>query len=522
MSLDNSAPMNANTQNDATPSSSGVAANSSEIILEMQKIRKEFPGVLALDDVNFELKKGEVHVLLGENGAGKSTLIKILSGAHQATSGNILLGGHPVHIESPRHAQDLGIGVIYQELHLVPSLSAAENVFLGREKTSPFGFIDTNSLRIATAQILSGLDITIDCATPVKHLGIAQQQMIEVAKALSLDARILVMDEPTSALSESEIKQLFSAIRRLKAKGVSIIYISHRLEEIFEIGDRVTVLRDGKVVGTKAIIEISRAELVKMMVNRELKEQYPRERPPRGEEVLRVDRLCRKGVFKDVSFALHSGEILGIAGLLGSGRSELARAIFGVDPIDSGTISVKGKPQKISSPRAAINVRLGFLTEDRKSQGLVLRLSVKENITLSSLDSWSRAGFIDFRKEEQEAGAYVRELRIKTPHLRQQAMRLSGGNQQKVVLAKWLSSKADIFIFDEPTRGIDVGSKVEIYQLMNQLTARGAAIIMISSELPEILGMSDRILVLRHREIVTELAAGEATQESVMRYALGA
>lgn len=478
--------------------------------------------MLALDDVSFELKKGEVHVLLGENGAGKSTLIKVLSGAHQATSGSIVLGGTNIQIDSPRRAQDLGISVIYQELHLIPSLNAAENVFLGRERTSRLGFIDSEQLQASTRQILSDLGLTIDCTAPVKHFGIAQQQMIEVAKALSLDAKILIMDEPTSALSESEIRQLFAAIRRLSAKGVSVIYISHRLEEIFEIGDRVTVLRDGKVIGTRNISEISKAELIRMMVDRELKEQYPRQHQAPGEEVLKVERLCRKGSFRDVSFTLHRGEILGIAGLLGSGRTELARAIFGVDRIDSGTIFVKGKPQKITSPRAAINTRLGFLTEDRKSQGLVLSLSVKDNVTLSSLDTFSRLGFINIRKEEEEAASYVRDLRIRTPHLHQRTVNLSGGNQQKVVLAKWLASKADIFIFDEPTRGIDVGSKVEIYQLMNQLTARGVAIIMISSELPEILGMSDRVLVLRNHQIAGELGAGEATQETIMRYALGA
>jgi ribose transport system ATP-binding protein len=515
--------MDTGTQKDAAASPSGSApAESSGIILKMQKIRKEYPGVLALDDVNFELRQGEVHVLLGENGAGKSTLIKILTGAHAATSGEIFLWGRRTTIASPKHAQNLGIGVIYQELHLVPSLTAPENVFLGREKTTPLGLIDLKQQRLSANQILTDLGVAIDSTQPVKRFGIAQQQMIEVAKALSLDAKILVMDEPTSALSETEIKQLFAAIRKLKAKGVSVIYISHRLEEIFEIGDRVTVLRDGNVVGTKSINEISKAELIHMMVDRELTEQYPRQRTHRGHEVLRVEKLCRQGAFTGVSFSLCAGEILGIAGLLGSGRTELARALFGVDPVDSGTIYIQGKPQKISSPRAAINLRLGFLTEDRKSQGLVLSLSVKENITLSSLDSFSRLGFVDFRKEEMEAGRYVRELRIRTPHLHQHAMYLSGGNQQKVVLAKWLSSKADVFIFDEPTRGIDVGSKVEIYQLMNQLTARGVAIIMISSELPEVLGMSDRILVLRHHEIAAELTAGEATQENIMRYALGA
>ena len=339
-----------------------ATADSREIILRMQKIRKEFPGVLALDNVDFELQKGEVHVLLGENGAGKSTLVKILSGAHQFTSGDILLFGKSVEIRSPKHAQQLGIGIIYQELNLIPSLSAAENIFLGREKTNALGLIDTGALLASAHTLLDDLGLHINCDEPVRNFGIAQRQMIEVAKALSLDARILIMDEPTSALSETEIRQLFDTIRRLKSTGVSVIYISHRLEEIFEIGDRVTVLRDGKLVGTKSINEISKSELVRMMVNRELKEHYPRQQIQLGEEVLRVDNISTNGGLKNISFCLHRGEILGISGLLGSGRTELARAIFGVDRTASGRIFVKGKLQKIGSPRAAISQRMGFLT----------------------------------------------------------------------------------------------------------------------------------------------------------------
>lgn len=493
-----------------------------DVILTMQNIRKAFPGVLALDDVNFELRKGEVHVLLGENGAGKSTLVKILSGAHPLTSGEIMMSGAKVAIESPRHAQTLGIGIIYQELNLIPSLSAAENIFLGRENTNSLGLINTATLHKGARALLEELGLHIDCAAPIKNFGIAQQQMIEVAKALSLNARILIMDEPTSALSETEIKQLFDTIRKLKSTGVSVIYISHRMEEIFEIGDRVTVLRDGKCIGTRYIRETSKPELVRMMVNRELKEQYPRQRSQIGEEVLRVDGICTKGGLKNISFSLHRGEIVGISGLLGSGRTELARAIFGVDKPTSGRIFVKGKVQKIGSPRAAIRQKIGFLTEDRKSQGLILNLSVKENITLASLDSCSRLGVISFKQEEDLAGSFSGSLHIKTPSLRQKTLHLSGGNQQKVVLAKWLCSKAEIFIFDEPTRGIDVGSKVEIYQLMNELTASGVAIIMISSELPEILGMSDRVLIMHQHAIAAELPAGEANPEAIMRYALGA
>ena len=493
-----------------------------DVILKMKKIRKAFPGVLALDDVDFELRRGEVHVLLGENGAGKSTLVKILSGAHQLTGGEICLFGEKAMIDSPKRSQELGIAIIYQELNLIPSLTAAENIFLGRERTNALGFIDTKGLQADCRDLLAGIGLHIDCGKPIKRFGIAQQQMIEVAKALSLNAKILIMDEPTSALSETEIRQLFGTIRRLKASGASIIYISHRLEEIFEIGDRVTVLRDGKQTGTLNIRDTNRTELIRLMVNRELKEQYPRQRTPIGEEILSVKGLSTKGGLKNVNFSLHRGEILGISGLLGSGRTELARALFGVDPIASGQISIRGKQQKINSPRAAINQRMGFLTEDRKTQGLVLTLDVKQNISLASLTSFSRLGVVNSKREEGAAHSYVNDLRIKTPGINQRSLHLSGGNQQKVVLAKWLCSKADIFIFDEPTRGIDVGSKLEIYLLMNQLTASGVAIVMISSELPEILGMSDRILVMRHFAIAAEVPAAEATQERIMKYALGA
>lgn len=488
----------------------------------MKKIRKAFPGVLALDDVDFELRRGEVHVLLGENGAGKSTIVKILSGALQLSGGEISLFGEKVILDSPRRSQELGIAIIYQELNLIPSLTAAENIFLGREKTNSLGFIDAKRLQAESRDLMAGIGLHIDCTKPVKRFGIAQQQMIEVAKALSLKAKILIMDEPTSALSETEISQLFETIRRLKKSGASIIYISHRLEEIFEIGDRVTVLRDGKHAGTMNIKDTTRAELIRLMVNRQLNEQFPRQRTPIGDEVLRVEALSTKGGLKDVNFSLHRGEILGISGLLGSGRTELARALFGVDPLASGRITINGKQHKINSPRAAINQRMGFLTEDRKTQGLVLTLDVKQNISLASLTSFSRLGVVDAKREESAATSYVHDLRIKTPGLSQKSLHLSGGNQQKVVLAKWLCSKADIFIFDEPTRGIDVGSKLEIYQLMNHLTASGVAIIMISSELPEILGMSDRILVMRHHEIAAEVPGAEATLERIMRYALGA
>ena len=492
-----------------------------DIVLEVRQIRKTFPGVLALDGVGFELRKGEVHILLGENGAGKSTLIKILSGAYQKDGGQILLNGRETEIRNPRHAQELGIAVIYQELALVPQLSAAENIFLGREPARATGIIEKKKLLEAAQALLNDLGVEVSADRPVKSLGVAQQQMVEVAKALSLDATILIMDEPTSALTEHEIRTLFSVIRRLTEKGVSVVYISHRLEELFEIGDRVTILRDGRYVGTHSVKEVTKTGLIRMMVNRELKEQFPKQSSPRGEVVLRVEGLTRKGVLQDVTFSLHAGEVLGIAGLLGSGRTELARAIFAADRIDSGRIYVQGRLQRTRAPRGAIRSGIGLLTEDRKSQGLILGLSVRENICLPNLNQFSKAGIIDTGKEKRAVEGVIRELRIKTPDVDQKVVFLSGGNQQKVVMSKWLLSKADILFFDEPTRGIDVGSKVEIYQWMNRLTAGGAAIVMISSELPEILGMSDRILVMHQGRVVKEFSREEATQENILHCALG-
>lgn len=492
-----------------------------EIALHMQHISKTFPGVIALDDVDFELRKSEVHILLGENGAGKSTLMKILSGAYHAGSGKIVLNGQEIEIRSPKHAQTLGISIIYQELNLVPQLSSAENVFLGREPVRMPGVVDHAAMQKQAASILSGLGVSIDVRRPIRELSIAEQQMVEVAKAISLDARILIMDEPTSALTEREIAELFARIRQLKQSGVSIVYISHRMEELFEIGDRVTVLRDGRNVGTCQIKEVSREQLIRLMANRELTNQFPKVSATKGAEALRVENLKTKDKLTDINFTLYRGEVLGVAGLLGSGRTELARAIFGADPVEAGTIYLNGRPLHIRSPRQAINSRIGFLTEDRKTEGLVLALSVRDNICLASLNQFSRLGIVSGGTENRTAQGYVKELRIKTPSIKQKAVNLSGGNQQKVVLSKWLSSNADILIFDEPTRGIDVAAKAEIYELMNQLTRKGVAILMISSELPEIMGMSDRILVMSRGRINGEFAASEATQEKILHCALG-
>lgn len=497
-----------------------TAGHPSVPVLLMQGICKAFPGVVALDGVDLDVRRGEVHVLLGENGAGKSTLMKILAGALKKDEGTIVLDGGRVTIRDPRHARDLGIAIIYQELHLVPHLNVGENILLGREPMRGNGLIDQSRLLRSAQSVLDDLHTGLDARTPVRSLSIAQQQVVEIVRAISLNARLLVMDEPTSALTETEIRTLFDTIRRLKKSGVSVIYISHRLDEIFEIGDRVTVLLDGRKVGTYGLDEVTRPQLIRLMANREIKEHFPRIRIPPGEEILRVRGLSREGALHDISFTLHRGEILGVAGLLGSGRTELARALFGLDRPVSGEVSIRGGPAGRMTPARAIRNGIGFLTEDRKSQGLILKLSVKENIVLASLDRMSTLGVVRTGEERLAANRFVQELRIRTPGIGQRVLALSGGNQQKVLLSRWLCSGAEIVIFDEPTRGIDIGAKVEIYRLMNSLTAQGAGVLMISSDLPEILGMSDRILVMRRGSVVAEIAAADATQEEVLRHAL--
>ena len=488
--------------------------------LRMRGIRKSYPGVVALDGVDLEVCQGEVHVLLGENGAGKSTLMKVLSGAVRADAGEIELAGERVEIEGPAHAQALGIRIIYQEFNLVPQLSAAANILLGKEPTRGFGLVDRARLEREARGRLEELGVRIDPARPVQELGVAQQQMVEVAKALHGEARLLIMDEPTSALTASEIDVLFGVIERLTAQGVAVVYISHRLEEVARIGTRVSVLRDGKHVATHRVGEVSLAELVRLMANRELKEHYPKRRVPRGEELLRVEGLGG-GILHDVAFSLHRGEVVGLAGLLGAGRTELARAITGADPPAAGRVTIKGEPGRPRAPRDAIRRGVGFLPEDRKTQGLVLERSVKENVALPSAPRLSPLGWMDQAAEKALARREVEDLRIRTPSLEQKVVYLSGGNQQKVVLGKWLAADVDVLVMDEPTRGIDVAAKVEIYEEMNRLTAKGSGILMISSELPEVLGMSDRILVMRQGRIVAEMDAAGVSQEQVLRAALG-
>jgi ribose transport system ATP-binding protein len=486
-------------------------------LLEMRGITKRFPGVTALDGVDFELDTGEVHVILGENGAGKSTLIKMLSGAYHPDEGEILLDGQRVEISSAAVAQSKGISTIYQEFNLVPQLTVAENIFLGRQPRR-FGIVDRSQMRDEARGLLERIKVRVGPDDPVSTLGVAQRQMVEIAKALSLDARILIMDEPTASLSGQEVERLFEIVRGLKEEEVGVIFISHHLEEVTEIGDRVTVLRDGKMVGQVPATTDHR-ELVRMMVGRSIENQFPRRRTGVGEVLLEVKELAREGVLHDISFQVRAGEVVGIAGIVGAGRTELARAIFGADPLDSGEVWVEGRWIERFDPREAKHSGIGFITEDRQGQGIVPPLSVAENLALASLGRYTTAGLVNRKEQRSLAQKMIEELNIRTPSLEQEIRYLSGGNQQKVVIGKWLLADSKVLIMDEPTRGIDVGAKVEIYELMNELTEEGAGILMISSDLPEVLGMSDRILVMAGGRITGELSREEASQEQVMTLA---
>lgn len=491
-------------------------------IVQMNGITKRFPGVLALDNVSFNLRKGEVHALLGENGAGKSTLMKVLSGVHNPDEGHILFEGKQVSLGSPIAAQEKGITIIHQEFNLFPELTVAENIFIGREHTAGHKWVlDDRAQAKATQALLDKLNLDISPDTLVEKLTVAQQQMVEIAKALSVNAKVLIMDEPTAALTESEIDSLFQVTNMLKSQGVGIVYISHRLEELAQIADRATVMRDGTYIGTVDYHTVQIDDLIAMMVGRDLGDIYPqRANKPSDEVVLEVNKLNRKGVLRDVSFSLKRGEILGFSGLMGAGRSEVARAIFGADPIDSGEIKLFGRPVTINNVHQAIEQGIAYLTEDRKKDGLALGMSVQDNIMLSSFEDYAnKAGVIDEASSSAISVDLKEKLRIKTPNLEQLAGNLSGGNQQKIIIAKWICKNTEILIFDEPTRGIDVGAKLEIYELINQLTRQGKSVIVISSELPEILGMCDRILVMRNGMITGELQADEANQENIMKYA---
>ena len=499
----------------------GGEGPSSVPLLRMAGITKAFPGVQALKGIDWELCAGEVMALLGENGAGKSTLIKILGGAHQPDEGTLELDDKPLEIRQPADSQAAGIAIIYQEFNLVPGLSARENIFLGQEVTRA-GFIAADEERGRVRELFARLGADIDPELPCGELSVAEQQEVEIAKALSQNARLIVMDEPTAALSPSEVERLLEVVGELKAQGIGIIYISHRLNEIFEIADRVTVLRDGGHVGTKPIGEFTRDSMIKMMVGRSLDQEFPKAAAELGEERLVVHGLSRGWRVREVSFGVRRGEVLGLTGLVGAGRTETARLIFGADHPEGGTVKLDGKELRIRSPRDAVAAGICLLTEDRKAQGLVLSQSVRENFGLPNLPSFARLGFIDRKREAKALDVHVDKLRIKLAGPDQTAGTLSGGNQQKVVLAKWLERNAEVIIFDEPTRGIDVGAKYEIYQLINKLAAAGKAILMISSELLEVLGMSDRILVMHEGRVTGEITdVAGVTQADIMQLAVG-
>lgn len=490
-------------------------------LLMMKGITKSFPGVKALQNVELTLLAGEIHFLLGENGAGKSTLMKVLSGVYHKDAGETWINGDLVDIDSPRRAAAHGIGIIHQEMNLVPELTVWENIYLGREQTDLFGFLKAEAMKSQTAVLLNKLGSDIDPGDIVASLSIGEQQMVEIAKALSYETKILIMDEPTAALTERETEKLFEIVRQLAAGGVGIVYISHRMEELFALSNRVTVLRDGTYVGTVETKDTTFNDLVKMMVGRDMTTRFPKQTASLGAEVLRVEGLTRQGELEDVSFHVRAGEIVGIAGLMGAGRTEVGRAIFGADPIDKGDIFIAGQKCSINCPEDAIAAGIGLITEDRKHQGLVLGMSVGENISLASLAQFCGNGFINDGKEEEMIAGNIEKLKIRTPNAAQLVKNLSGGNQQKVVIAKWLATNPKILIMDEPTRGVDVGAKAEIYHIMNMLTAAGVGIVMISSELPEILGMSDRVLVMHRGRLAAQMSVKEATQENIMFYAAG-
>lgn len=494
----------------------------SECLLEMKEISKSFPGVRALDNVSLVVKRGEVHALVGENGAGKSTLMKVLIGLIHPDKGEIILRGEAVKIINPKVALNLGISMIHQEISLVPQRTVAENVWIGREPIiKGIGLLNWAELFRKTEKLLKELDIEINPREKVSNLSVAGMQMVEIARAISYDTDVIIMDEPTSALTEEEVEKLFNIIRSLKQKGISIIYISHKLDEIFKIADTVTALRDGQYIDTKACSELNVQDLISMMVGRELKNIFPKKQVEIGDVVMEVNGMTRKGVFEDISFNLRKGEILGIAGLMGAGRTEVVRAIFGIDAIDSGELIIYNEKVKIKDPKKAIKLGLGMVTEDRKLYGLVLCRSVKENISLANMDSFCKLSFINRKKELTACRNMIKLLSIKTPSHKQTVSSLSGGNQQKVILANWLQTKPKILILDEPTRGIDVGAKSEIHKIMTQFVEEGMAIIMISSEMPEILGMSDRIIVMHEGRLKGEFVMDEASQEKILACALG-
>lgn len=493
----------------------------SNVVLEMKNITKEFPGVKALSNVNFKIYDGKVMALLGENGAGKSTLMKILTGVYQKTSGEMIYKGEKVEFKNTKMSQEKGISIIHQELNLIPGLTVAENIFLGREPINNLRKIDWNKMFGDAKKLLEELGIAFSPKILVSELSIGHQQMVEIAKALSFNAEVIVMDEPTDALTTKETESLFTVIRKLRSEGKSMVYITHRLDEVFEICDYATVLRDGQFIGENAIEQLNKDKIIELMVGRTLTEQYPRIDVKRGKKVLAIDKLTNEYI-KDISFDLYEGEIVGIAGLMGSMRTELAKTIYGVYEVKSGDILIDGKQVKIHSPVDAINNGIAYVSEDRKADGLILGLSIKENISISTLKELSGfLGKITTSEEEKRAKKFVDDMSIRTPSIHQKVKNLSGGNQQKVSISKSLMKGPKILILDEPTRGVDVGAKKEIYMLINKFKKEGMSILMISSEMPEIMGLSDRIMVMNEGEVTGYLDREQASQEAIMKYAVG-
>ncbi len=491
--------------------------------LEMKNITKRFPGVVALDNVSLSVEKGEVHSLCGENGAGKSTLMKVLNGVYKADEGEIFFYGKKVDVKSPHKAQELGLSIIFQELNLVNSLSIAENIFLGRLKKNKVGKVLWNEIFLDASDLLGHIGSQLDPKTEVGMLSVSQKQMVEIAKALSFDSKIIIMDEPSATLTEKEVEKLYAIIRELKSKEITVIYISHKMDEIFDLSDRVTVLRDGQAIKTMLISETSREDIVNKMVGRDMDHAFPNRSSLEGEPILKVENISVAGKLDDINFELKKGEVLSLAGLVGAGRTEILRAIFGADKIHSGKIFLNGKEIKISSPIDAIENGIALLNEDRKEEGLVLDFSVAENISAAKLESITKFGFLQKLKEKNVAKKYVNDLSIKTPDIYQKCINLSGGNQQKVALAKWLYSDAEILMLDEPTRGIDVGAKQEIYLIINELVKQGKSVILVSSEMPEVLALSDRIIVMHEGKIKGEFdnKNKQVKSEQILHCAIG-
>ncbi|MFI7447304.1 sugar ABC transporter ATP-binding protein [Nonomuraea sp. NPDC049714] len=489
--------------------------------LALANVSKSFGAVRALRDVSLELFPGEAHALAGENGAGKSTLVKTLAGVHRPDSGQVLLGGEPVTFAGPADAQQAGVAVIYQEPTLFPDLSVAENIFMGRQPRISLGRIDRKALRAQAGQLFDRLGVTLDPEQPARGLSIADQQLVEIAKAISRDARVLVMDEPTAALSGNEVARLFSVVEALREQGCAILFISHRLDEIFSLCQRVTTLRDGAWIASEPVEGLTHDDLIRRMVGRDLDALYPKQDTTAGEVALQVERLTREGYFTDVSFQVRRGEIVALAGLVGAGRSEVARAVFGIDRWDAGSVTVDGRPLPAGSPTAAMSAGLALVPEDRRQQGLVMELSIERNIGLTGLRSLRRGVTISRAAERDRARDWALRLQLKFARLSDGVGVLSGGNQQKVVLAKWLATEPSVLIVDEPTRGIDVGTKAEVHRLLSELAGQGIAVLMISSDLPEVLGMADRVLVMHEGRLTAEISRAEATEESVMSAATG-